>query len=457
MPLSRYLTYGLILLLLAGCATSKSFQKKGAKLEQAGLMEEAANQYLISLQKNRSNVEAKIGLKSTGQVLLNRLLTDFNQQKVFGNKKEAIEAWYTAKRYHEKVANLGVQLDVPSMYQSDYEEIKDSYLNELYDEGLELMEAGSFQEAEKRFVEIKRIDPNFEDAHELADIAYVEPIYNEAMVQFDLEHYRSAYEKFKRVTQRMSNFKDAKEKSEECIELGRFTLAILPFENSTTRSGLDIKISAYSLEALTSVSDPFLKVVDRENLELILEEQKLGLTGVMDEETAVSVGELIGAKAIVSGTILNYGENIGRAQRTRRDAYEQYKVKRLNKEDNKYYYETKYRKTSYDEYVSRNLVTASFQYKVISLKTGEILASRIIEKELKDEVMYGVYDGELRNLFPAATNGVNTNRRAKSQLNNLMAARQTPRSVDELSNDVFRALSDDMKKDVEKLMKELVE
>lgn len=457
MNFSRILTYLLLIALLAGCATSKSFYKKGVKLEEAGLVEEAAQFYLVSLQKNRSNVEAKIGLKNTGQIVLSRYLSEFSQQKVFGKKREAIASWDTAMAYKNKVANLGVQLNVPSIYVTDYEEIKDAHLNEMYQRGLEYMDAGNFAEAEKCFIEVKQLDRDFEDAHAMANIAFAEPIYVEAINSLDNEKYRAAYEKFNRVLNRIDDYKDASEKRDESLSLGQYTLAMLPFENSTRTKGLEIKISAYCLEALTAVKDPFLKVVDRENMSLIIEEQQLGLSGVMDEQTAVSVGELIGAQAIVSGAILNYGESIGRPQSNSRTGYEQYKVKKLNKENNKYYYETKYRKTTYNEIVNRNLVTASFQYKVISLKTGEILASKIIEKEVQDAVRYASYSGELSNLYPGTERVVNTNSRAKTDLNNMMNSRQNVQSPAELSNDLFKELSVQMTNEIEQLMLKIVE
>ena len=453
----RTLVYLFLIALITGCATSKSFSKKGAKLEEAGLMEEASQLYLVSLQKNRSNVDAKIGLKSTGQIVLSRYLSEFSQQKVFGNKREAINSWAKAMNYKDKVASLGVQLNVPSVYATDYEEIKNAHLDELYEQGLTHLDAQNYTEAEKCFLEIKQLDKHYEDAHELADIAFVEPIYLEALSAMNNGKYRSAYKKFNSALSRIDNYKDSRDKKLESLQLGQFTLAMLPFENSTRTRGLDITISAYCLEALTSVNDPFLKIVDRENLTLILEEQQLGLSGIMDEETAVSVGELIGAQAIVSGAILNYGESIGRPQRSSRIGYEQYKVKKLNKESNKYFYETKYRKTSYNEYVNRNLVTATFQYKVISLKTGEILASKIIEKEAEDAVRYATYDGELSNLYPGSERGVNTNRRAKSNLNSMMIASQNVKSPDELSNDLFKQLSDQMTHDIEELMLKILQ
>ncbi len=457
MKFSRFITYLLCIALLSSCATSKSFQKKGSKLEEAGMVEEAANMYYVALQKNRNNVDAKIGMKNTGQVVLNTLLNDFTQKKVFGDKKEAINAWAEAMKLKDKVANLGVQLDVPEMYRKDYEMVKSDYVTELYEEGLDLMDQGEFQEAEKRFVEIKKLDANFEDAHELADVAYVEPIYMNAVKAYENGQYRKAYNQFNKVISRKSEYKEANILKQSALDNGLFTMALLPFENGTRISGLEVKMSAYTLEALTSANDPFLKVVDRDNIELILEEQKLGLSGIMDEQTAVSVGQIIGAQAIISGAILSYSESIGRPQRYNRTGYEQYRVKRVNEETGKSYYQTKYRQKNYDEFVGQNLVTVSFQYKVVSLKTGEILKSRIIERELKDEIHYAYYDGDMRNLYPAGNSGVNTSRNAKNQLAALFNARRELKTVDQLSNDAFQDLGNEMRRDIEKLMTELVQ
>ena len=49
-------------LIVAGCSGSKSYAKKAAKLDAAGLYAEAAEMYLQSAQRNQKNVDAKIGL-----------------------------------------------------------------------------------------------------------------------------------------------------------------------------------------------------------------------------------------------------------------------------------------------------------------------------------------------------------------------------------------------------------
>ena len=449
-----------ILLTLAafttGCSTSKSFAKKGLKLEEAGMLEEAAQMYVVSLQKNRANIDAQIGLKKAGQAVLNRELQEFVQAKTMGTKRDAINSFHEAERYQTLARNLGVALNIPEFYLQDYNAVKEEHIAELYDEGITYMDAGQFNEAEERFNEIAKLDPEHKEATDLAAIAYCEPLYVQAQEAIDIEHYREAYNALDKVMRRTPSYKDAADLKKEVLADGLFTVAMLPFENATIRSGLDAKVEAYALEALTSVDDPFLKVVDRKNIELILEEQKLGLSGVIDEETAVSVGDLIGAKAIVTGTVLSYNKVEGDPIAATRDAYEQYKVKRKNEEDGKFYYETKYRKTTYRELTRQNSVTVSFQYKLISLATGEILKSSIVERSSQDAATWAEYDGNLELLYPARNNGVSLNSRARRNLVSMMSANRNPRGVDQLTNDAFQSIINEMKGDIRGLMQELV-
>ncbi|MFH1074990.1 MAG: CsgG/HfaB family protein [Candidatus Firestonebacteria bacterium] len=48
-------------------------------------------------------------------------------------------------------------------------------------------------------------------------------------------------------------------------------------------------------------------LIERERLGKIVEEQKLSLTGIIDSNTAASVGNILGASAIVVGAISNFG------------------------------------------------------------------------------------------------------------------------------------------------------
>lgn len=450
--------YSLLLLsvLFTACNGSKHFTKVASKQEAAGLINEAANSYSIALQKKRTNVDAQIGMKKTGQLVLNGLLSDFSRIKNFGSSKDAVYAYHTARDYQSKIRNVGVELQIAEFYQTDYQHVKNAFLLQLYEEGTQLLEDQKFAEAEVRFREIRSLDPNYRDAAELGDIAYLEPLYNEAVLHMAERQYRAAYNELERVIARKADYRNARALRNECLEKGRYTIALMPFSNATNTSGIDARVAAYTLDALIGVKDPFLRVVDREHLQVILAEQKLQLSGVVDDATAVRVGEIAGAQAILTGTVLSYSSQTGNLRTVQRDAYEAYQVKRTNPEDNKVYLETRYRPVKYTEYFNTATVGLSFQYKLISMQTGEIIKTDIIERSNKDEVIYARYDGNANDLFPANQTGVNLNRQDRQALQSMINGRQQLKNQTELSNDLFNAVSSHVSRTIGTEMLKLV-
>ena len=426
------------------------------KQEKAGLMNEAAGNYYTALQKKQSNIDAQIGMKTTGQLMLNTMLSDFAKQKSFGTSKDAVYAFHKARDYRDKIQAIGVTLLLADFYESDYQAEKNVYLTQLYDEGTTLLEDQKFQDAELKFSEIRKLDPNFKDASELGNIAYLEPLYVEGKKEMMLGFYRGAYENFEKVIARKADYKDASSLKKQCIDKGIYTIALMNFENASGTPGLDAKVSAYALTALTNVKDPFMRVVDRGQMESIIREQQLQLSGVIDQNTAVKVGELIGAQALLSGTVLSYSENKGTLRTKQRDGYASYKERVLNKTDGKYYVQTMYKPTKFTEYFNSNSCTVSFQYKLVNLSTGEIIKTEIIQKELNDEVLYGKFDGDVNTLFPAGQVGPNLNGQDKRALMGLMAGRQDLQSPTQLSNTLFSTVSTQLSGSISNVVKELV-
>ncbi len=51
-------------------------------------------------------------------------------------------------------------------------------------------------------------------------------------------------------------------------------------------------------------------VIERQLLNQIISEQKLGMTGLIDDESAIAIGKILGVDAIVSGTITDFGTDL---------------------------------------------------------------------------------------------------------------------------------------------------
>ncbi len=436
------------IVLLAGCNGSKGLAKKGAELQEAGLYNDAALFYYNSLVKNRNNVDARIGLTSTAQKVLDDKLADFTKAKAMSENKKAVYAYQDASAYREKVERLGVSLRTPDYILNDYNDVKTLYVKDLYNKGNDLMAAKKFDEANSLFAEITRLEPNYKDVSELKNVSQNEPIYLRATELFDKQNYRSAYYEFDAVYRADANYKDVGILRNECLDKGQYPVAVVPFENASGHRDMEKRIQAFVLTDLSQIKDPFLKIIERDNMEMIMREQRLSLSGIVNEQTAAQVGNLLGAKAIITGTLLSYTPKKGRMNVREKDAYEGYQVKLYNKEEDKNYYETRYKAVTYKEYYSSNEVTLSFQYKAISLESGEVLFSKVVNKKMDSNVYYGVYPGEVTNLYPANKDGVQTSNRERKELIALMRAPREIKTVDQLANEAYTEVAQSLSSDL---------
>jgi tetratricopeptide (TPR) repeat protein len=449
-PLASFILLGTLTAFTAvSCTGSKSLAKKGAKLDASGLYAEAADMYLQSLVRNTRNVDAKIGLKKTGQQLLNDKLSAFF--KAFGvgdSKEEAVNAYLGAKNYADRVGQYGVVLDIPANYTTDFNEVKGRYLMELYERGQALMAEKDYKGAETVFAKITALEPSFKDSGKLQDIAYLEPLYVSGKEALEQNHYRKAYDDLSKVITKDASYKDALALRNEAVEKGRYAIAVLPFAG--TNKDQAARVQALSTTSLTEIKDPFIKVVDRENIERILAEQRLGLSGVVDEATAVQAGKLMGAHAVLMGTLIDYREETGTLKRSTKDGFQSYQLKVPDPANPGHMMlVTKYKPTRYTQYQQVNKVYCSFSYKLVSLETGEVLLSKLVDRTASDQADYATYDGDKNTLWPARNGLVDASNNARRDLQGLLSGPHEVKAVSTLSNEALREAIQGMSAEVQ--------
>lgn len=89
----------------------------------------------------------------------------------------------------------------------------------------------------------------------------------------------------------------------------RMGIAVLPFQTKGLGSEMgEINIVEQMMTTFYNLNR--FKLFERTQLEKILEEQKLGQTGVLDASTAAEIGQGIGVDAIVLGSVTRAGRNI---------------------------------------------------------------------------------------------------------------------------------------------------
>ena len=185
-----------------GCSTSKAYTKRGLKMEEVGMMSQAASFYYTAVQKKATNTDALAGLQRAGQWVLNDHLRQFDEARVANDRARAVAAFEAAEAYNNRVAKLGIRLLFMESARQAYEQVKDAHMDELYQAGLAALETEDFADALVQFTEIIRLQADYEDAKHLADVAYCEPHYREATAAIERLHWRTALNGLNAVTAR---------------------------------------------------------------------------------------------------------------------------------------------------------------------------------------------------------------------------------------------------------------
>lgn len=252
-----------VILLVTGCA-SKRNTKKAIKFEQAGLYEDAAEYYYIAVKKKASNVDAKLGLRKTGQQTLDKKLSDFSMVYKQADYQKAVYNYLEAEKYYNKVKGVGVELNFPDYYKEYYEEAKGDYLNKKYTDGLDKLNREDFAAALQVFEEIRRIDANYKDVKDQLIIAKYEPMYRDANQYLENGLYRKAYYTFDNVIKGAGTFKQSVTLKEEALTKGTISILVINFEFQRLSNRDDASALTAKVKGNLSKSDnPFIKILDQ--------------------------------------------------------------------------------------------------------------------------------------------------------------------------------------------------
>src|SRR5881397_3428804 len=88
-------------------------------------------------------------------------------------------------------------------------------------------------------------------------------------------------------------------------------VAVMPFDNGGSygqdKENFDALQKGIAGMLISEMSaNPAARVVEREAIQKLLEEQNLGASGRVDPQTAAKVGKLVGARYVVLGTFIDF-------------------------------------------------------------------------------------------------------------------------------------------------------
>ncbi|MDF1504482.1 CsgG/HfaB family protein [Roseisolibacter sp. H3M3-2] len=87
----------------------------------------------------------------------------------------------------------------------------------------------------------------------------------------------------------------------------RPTVAVLPFEVSALKDRADfepLNRGVAEMMVSTLAANPGVRVIERERIQKLLDEQTLGASGRVDAETAVRIGKLLGVHHMLTGLVM---------------------------------------------------------------------------------------------------------------------------------------------------------
>ncbi|MBN2173852.1 MAG: hypothetical protein JW731_06960 [Bacteroidales bacterium] len=444
--------YLICFLIIAGCA-SKRFTKKADKFEEAGLYQDAAEYYYEAAKRKDSNVDAKLGLRKNGQLVLENKLFEFNKAYQQADYKTSVYNFLDAEKYYNKIKSVGVNLDFPEIDRSHYIEAKEEYLQVRYAEGLDNLNREDFDAARKIFEEITEIDRNYKDAAENYKTAKYEPMYRDGISQLDNGLYRKAYYTFNGIIQGTGQYKQSSTLMDEAREKGTITILITDFSGSNYNEREYAKdITSNIKSQINSLDNPFIRVMDASGAPGSPSGNFFNGT-----EIDMQAANLAGIDALLIGNVDNVTLISGKLNKTIQPGYIR-EVTKIKNEAGEEVEKINYHKTEYEEYSIRNQSGLEMNFKLVSTETSEILVSDAYTLSNADDAHYAKFKGDKNNLVPgywkykdrkSSEDVVKDEKGEIRKLKNLIGASQSIKSSVVLLNELINEATNRIKNKVD--------
>ena len=376
--------------IVSSCA-SKRYTKKAVKFEEAGLYEDASDYYYEAIVKKASNVEAKLGLRKTGQLTIDKKLKEVKNAYKQANYEEVVYHYLDAKAYMNKVNSVGVDLTLPEIYDSYYDEAKNDFLNTLYIDGIDKLNREEFKSAQTIFQEIISVEPYYKDVAEKYIVAKFEPIYRNANIYLENELYRSAYYTYDKILREAGNYKQALSLKNEAREKGTISILVTDFGFASNSYKQTANTITSDLKGrLIELDNPFITIIDDATVR-----ERIYKNGKLNMQAA----SLLGINAILSGKVLSINKQNGKQISETKRGYIK-EIKKTRNSEGQEVSTTEYKKTEYKQYHTENTARLHVDFTLVSTDKSEVIVSELYKLNNRDEMNYAKFDGNKNSLVP---------------------------------------------------------
>lgn len=374
--------------LFVGCSTYKSQLHDAKAYEEANMYSKALNVYSELLVRKETK-EALIGKKRVVEVMIRENYDSPIRMLCMQEKLEEAEQLYSElARFLEKYKTLDVR--EPQGLKDFILQSKRSYCESLYKQAESDVLAFKYDDAKVKLSVIRNIFEDFPNLEYLESLCELYPSYYLASKSMEEGRLRDAYKALKKIEAIDPSFRDAKQMLETCLKQGRITVAYVAVDRKNINNDIEKVMGAHVMQSLLDDKDPFLTVLDRDYTSKLLEEQKLGMTGLYDEKTLIEAGKLVGARYILLGEIIefssdqklsDYGFKKGFLGKTIGDT-----------------------KVKYRQWNRKFFLQMKYRISMVDSETGETLFNSVYPMSKVSEIDWAEYNGDHKMVYPGEWN-----------------------------------------------------
>lgn len=205
-----------ILLIMAGC-TTKRMVKQAHQMEMAGMFKDAAELYYRAALNKPRKIEYRTALRRAATMYAEDVSQKIANSYRQGQYENVVYDYTALTNFTSRIRNVGVEIRIENSVVSMFNNARENYLSERYDQGLDLLGKGRFNEARVIFEEIHKLQPNFRDTRTYLNTATLEPIYQRGTSFFGQGNFMAAYKEWANVAQKDPNYKDVRTRMQQAL------------------------------------------------------------------------------------------------------------------------------------------------------------------------------------------------------------------------------------------------
>jgi tetratricopeptide (TPR) repeat protein len=385
----RYLFYVLLSSwIFVACNSHKKALSEAQVLRATGQHQLAFDRYFAIYSAEPTEIEAYRGLKETGGYLVNMGYAQV--QMLVGQERfeAALNALDDAERFYNQ--HTWLELQRPFYAQTIRQEIHQALADSNFALAQDAVERERWEDARMYLNTARRYDRKKEEIEYLDLMIRILPDYKRGQKAMELKLYQEAYGFFEKVSRIDADFGDVLNLMDECLALGRITLAVVQLPQDSGTRVQDRALVSSVKQALLARNNPFIRLVSRDDLDFLLEEQRNSMMGTFDERALIEAGKLLGAEYIILGDLLKYDL---KTTLTRNQAQKGYAGRNVLA-----------KKVEYFEKESTLSLEALYRYTLVRAETGEVLAAENITFYEEDVIHWAEYMGDQVSLHPGNWN-----------------------------------------------------